>query len=73
MLVTFFYTFQNIEVVRNFYLPEHNAVYPVADNRRFGGTCRLHLQVRKQATQETNTKQAVSQALLVACFMMYFD
>jgi hypothetical protein len=47
MLVTFFYTFQNMKVLRNMYLLEHNSVYLVKVNRRFGGACRLHLEVRR--------------------------
>jgi hypothetical protein len=37
---------------------------PLKVNRRFGGTCRLHLQGRRTSKQETNVKQVASRVIL---------
>jgi hypothetical protein len=34
-------------------------------NQRFGGTCRLHLQVEEQAKQETSVKAGGKQGLTI--------
>jgi hypothetical protein len=47
-------------VIEGFYLLGYKAVYSFNVNRRFGGTCRLHFQGRRNISQARNQREAGS-------------